>query len=181
MQTIKVTIVVFLFALLTATFCPYSEAEDYTAQAVSASDQAQIMNLIHRYSYAADSGDVQGYVSLFIEDCRWVALLSKNPFVLDSRIKLRQYLIERLRYFGDRNIQTRHLQTNTILTRISNDRVSGITYLTLICQVKGERAPRLMSTGLYKDEFIKTEDGWKFAVREAHLDQEELPAIEPKN
>jgi 3-phenylpropionate/cinnamic acid dioxygenase small subunit len=181
METIRATIAVFLLVLLSGMFCPYSQAEDYTASAVSDPDRSQIMDLIQRYSHTVDSRDVDGFVSLFIEDCRWAAMLSKNPFVLDSRIKLRQYLVERLKYFADRNIQTRHLQTNTLLTRISDDRVSGITYLTLICQVKGEQTPRLVTTGLYKDEFVKTEVGWKFAVREGYLDQEGLPAIEPKD
>ena len=155
--------------------------DKYAAKVVRDPDRSEIMDLIHRYSHTVDSRDVEGFVSLFIEKCRWAAMLSENPLVLNSRKKLREYLIERLKYFGDLNIQTRHIQTNTLLTRISDDRVSGITYLTLICQVEGEDAPRLVTTGLYKDVFIKTRSGWKFAIRDAYLDQQKLPAIESKD
>ena len=65
-----------------------------------------------------------------------------------------------------------------MLTRVSDDRVRGSTYVTLLCQVKGETAPRPVTTGIYKDEFVKTESGWKFAIREAYLDQEGLPSVE---
>ena len=153
-------------------------AEEDKFQIVYGPDRNGIMDLICRYSHTVDSRDVDGFISLFIEDCRWVANLAKNPVILDSRVRLREYLMERLKYFGDRNIQTRHLQTNTLLGRVSDDRVQGSTYLILLCQVKGEPAPRLVTTGVYKDEFVKTENGWKFAIREAYLDQEGLPSVE---
>jgi 3-phenylpropionate/cinnamic acid dioxygenase small subunit len=153
-----------------------AEKAEYTG--VSDPDRSEITDLIYRYSYTADSRDIEGFVSLFINDCRWVANLPENPIVLDSRAKLREYVAKRFKYFADNGIQTRHLQTNTILARINADRTQGVTYVTLLGQVEGEAAPRVISTGIYKDEFIKTEDGWRFAVREATLDQGRLPKVE---
>ena len=153
-----------------------SERVQYTS--VSDPDRSEITDLIYRYSYTVDAKDLEGFVALFTEDCRWVAHLPEKPIVLDSRTKLRDHLAARLKYFADQGIQTRHLQTNSILTRINSDRVRGVTYVMLLGQVKGEPTPRVISTGIYEDEFVKTEDGWRFAVREAHLDQERLPRVE---
>ncbi len=186
----NLTIPIALAILLTIAFCQKGEAKGSTADAttraseraqytsVSDPDRSEITDLIYRYSYAIDARDLEGFVSLFTEDCRWVANLPEKPIVLNSRAKLREYVATRLKYFTDNGIQTRHLQTNTILTRIGYDQVQGVTYLVLLGQLKGESTPRLISTGIYTDEFVKTEDGWKFAVREATIDQGRLPSVE---
>ena len=153
-----------------------SERAQY--RSVSDPDRSEIMDIIYRYSYTVDARDLDGFVSLFTEDCRWVAHLPEKPVILDSRTKLREHVATRLKYFTDQGIQTRHLQANTILTRVNADQVRGVTYVMLLGQVRGEPTPRVISTGLYEDEFVKTEDGWRFAVREAYLDQGRLPRVE---
>ena len=179
-----------LAVLLTIAFCQKGEAKGSTADAttraseraqytsVSDPDRSEITDLIYRYSYTVDARDLEGFLSLFTEDCRWVANLPEKPIVLESRTKLREYVTTRLKYFTDQGIQTRHLQTNTILTRVNADQVQGVTYIMLLGQVKGEAAPRVISTGIYKDQFVKTEEGWRFAVREATLDQGRLPSVD---
>jgi len=184
------TIPIALALLLTIGLCQKGEAKgeapDATTQATERSqyshvgdpDRSEIMDLICRYSHTVDARDLESFVSLFTEDCRWVAHLPKEPIVLESRAKLRAHVATRLRYFSDKGIQTRHLQTNTLLTRIDEGHIQGVTYLTLLGQLKGESTPLLISTGVYKDEFVKTEEGWKFAVREATIDQGSLPKVE---
>ena len=190
MRKANIATALILAALLALAFCPRGEAGEAVAAAtriiptkgiyegLSNQERAEIMDLIYRYSYTVDARDLEGFVSLFTEDCRWVANLPKEAVVVESQTKLRAHVAARLKYFTDNDIQTRHLQTNTILTRVSEDRVHGTTYVTLLCQVKGESVPRVISTGIYKDEFVWTEDGWRFAVREATLDQERLPKVE---
>ena len=186
----NMTIPIALALLLTVAFCQRGEAKGGTADAttkaseraqytsVSDPDRSEITDLIYRYSYTIDARDLEGFVSLFTDDCRWVANLPEKPIVLDSRAKLREYVAKRLKYFTDQGIQTRHLQTNTILTRVNADQVEGVNYVTLLGQVKGEAVPRVISTGIYKDRFVKTEDGWRFSVREATLDQGRLPSVD---
>ena len=190
MSKLSLTISIALAVMITIAFYQEGEAKGGTADAttraseraqytsVSDPDRSEITDLIYRYSYTIDARDLEGFVSLFTEDCRWVAHLPEKPIVLDSRAKLREHVARRLKYFADSNIQTRHLQMNTILTRVNADQVQGATYVMLLGQMKGEAAPRVISTGIYKDEFVKTEDGWRFAVREAYLDQGRLPKVE---
>ena len=35
---------------------------------------------------------------------------------------------------------------------------------------KGEKQPRVMDSGIYKVEFIKTQDGWKISRRTLFID-----------
>lgn len=191
MRHAHIALAVVLTALVALPLCQATAAEDGVVAAtpregvieegykgVSLQDRTEILDLIYRYSHTVDAGDLDGFVSLFVEDCRWIAKLPKETILLDSREKLRGHVARRLQYFVDNGIQTRHLQMNTILTRIGYDRVQGVTYVTLLGQVKGESAPRLISTGIYKDEFVQTEEGWRFAVREATLDQGRLPSVQ---
>jgi 3-phenylpropionate/cinnamic acid dioxygenase small subunit len=190
MSKLNLTVPIALAVLLTIALFQTGEAKGGTADAttraseraqytsVSDPDRSEITDLIYRYSYTIDARDLEGFVSLFTEDCRWVANLPEKPIILNSRTKLREHVATRLKYFTDNGIQTRHLQMNTILTRIGYDQVQGVTYLVLLGQLKGESTPRLISTGIYTDEFVKTEDGWRFAIREATLDQGRLPSVD---
>lgn len=191
MRHAHIALAVVLTALVALPLCQATAAEDGVVAAtpregvieegykgVSLQNRTEILDLIYRYSHTVDAGDLDGFVFLFVEDCRWIAKLPKETILLDSREKLRGHVARRLQYFVDNGIQTRHLQMNTILTRIGYDRVQGVTYVTLLGQVKGESAPRLISTGIYKDEFVQTEEGWRFAVREATLDQGRLPSVQ---
>ncbi len=154
-----------------------TESESPGSVSVKDPDRSDIMDLIYRYSHTVDARDVEGFVSLFTEDCRFVAHLAENPITLDSRVKLREYVTGRIKYFADQGIQTRHLQTNTFLTQIKTDLVQGATYITVTGQAKGDAAPRLISTGIYRDQFVRTTDGWRFAVRETFLDAGKLPSV----
>jgi 3-phenylpropionate/cinnamic acid dioxygenase small subunit len=190
MSKLKLGMLILVSMLLAMSWAQMGEAKrdtpDATAKAteraqythVGDPDRSEILDLICRYSHTVDAQDLEGFLSLFIEDCRWVAHLPKEPIVLDSRDKLRAHLATRLQYFADNGIQTRHLQTNTLLTRIDEIHVQGVTYLMLLGQLKEESGPMLISTGVYQDEFVKTEQGWKFAVREATIDQGRLPKVE---
>jgi len=49
--------------------------------------------------------------------------------------------------------------------------MKGETYFYVVLSVEGEDAPRPKYSGVYKDTFSKTEQGWKISRHEAHLDQ----------
>jgi len=37
--------------------------------------------------------------------------------------------------------------------------------ILLVHKIKGEKLPKVMGSGIYKDELIKTQDGWKISRR----------------
>jgi len=138
-------------------------------------DHQEIMDLIHRYSYSYDEAkDPDAWGSLFLENATWSAYEpnSSVPVMLTkSNEERRRGAEQRLRLMGNQGVQTRHYTTDTLLKKAGEGRVEGITMVLVAWQYASEASPRLMHTGYYRDEFAKTEHGWRFASREAHMDQ----------
>ena len=67
-------------------------------------------------------------------------------------------------------VQTHHYQTNIVLTEVGEGHVRAQTMLLLTHQRPGEATPQVVVTGLYRDEFRRSADGWKFSRRDSYLD-----------
>jgi hypothetical protein len=145
-------------------------------------DRQEIMDLIYRYSYTYDEAkDPDAWVSLFLKNATWSAYEGNSsvPVLLTkSNEERRQFVGQRMKKLAVQGVQTRHYMTNTLLNKTGEGRVEGITMFLLIWQYASEASPRLINTGFYRDEFIKTEHGWMFASREAYTDQ--APGTEGK-
>jgi 3-phenylpropionate/cinnamic acid dioxygenase small subunit len=144
--------------------------------AVSAEDQRQIRDLISAYSYTYDGKDIEDYLALFTKDCVWEAYPSgaSTPMVkAANREELRAVTTQRLAMLQQKGIQSRHYQTNTLLVARADGQVEGKTLLNLVWQMPGEK-PYTVTTGVYRDLFVKTEGGWKFAKRTFLMDQSEM-------
>lgn len=144
------------------------------APPLNSTDRQEIMDLIYGYSYTYDSKDLAGWLSLFKDDAIWSDYEGNSSVlkvVTRSNEERRQLIEPRLEALKAQGIQTRHYMTNTILNQTSEGNVDGITMLLLLWQYPSEANPRPINTGYYRDEFIKTEHGWMFASREAHIDQ----------
>ena len=151
-------------------------AAEAPGPAVAAEDRQQILDLISRYSYAFDGKDIDSFLALFTKDCLWEAYVDrgqKEDIKVTSREELRAAITKRLVMVQHKGVQSRHCQTNTVLTARADGRVEGVTMLNLVWQERGER-PRTVTTGTYRDLFVKTEGGWKFAKRSFYADE---PAI----
>lgn len=143
---------------------------------VSAEDQRAILDLISAYSYTYDGKDLEGYLALYTKDCVWelVPQGAAAPTVrAASRDELRAMVTQRLAMQRQQGIQSRHYQTNTLLSAGADGRVEGRTMLNLVWQVPGQK-PGIVMTGIYSDEFVKADGIWKFAKRTLLMDQAEL-------
>jgi 3-phenylpropionate/cinnamic acid dioxygenase small subunit len=137
-------------------------------------DHQEIMDIIYRYSYTYDSKNLDAWLSLFLENATWSVYEGNSSVpetVTKSNEERRQMLGQRLKKMSAQGIQSRHYMTNTLLNKTGERKVKGITMFLLIWQYTSEASPRLINTGYYQDEFVKTEHGWMFASREAHIDQ----------
>jgi hypothetical protein len=121
-------------------------------------DRFEILDLISNYSYAFDEIDIEKFLSLFIDE----QYLGDRTTDKEGMRQLVKSLHKNNIEFGS---QCRHLQTNIVLEELSDGLVSGKTMYTVLLQYRGDPNPRLVSCGIYEDEFVKTPDGWKFRSR----------------
>lgn len=140
---------------------------------VAPAERQEILDLISRYSYAWDRKDADGWVALFTDNATLVVyrggtlrseLRSNGARLAAARAALGSQ--------REQGVQMRHLQTNTVLERLSDGAVQGETMITVLRQEPGAPTPKPHMTGTYHDRFEKTRSGWKFTRRELRADQQ---------
>ncbi len=139
---------------------------------VAVQDERAIVRLIYEYSYTFDGRDLDGFMSLFTEDALWEAYNAgaATPTIsLHGSGELRSVISMQMNDQISKGIQSRHFQTNTILTRLARDRVQAVTMIMVIWQ-HGSQPATIVHTGFYRDEFSLQDGEWKFVKRQAYLD-----------
>lgn len=140
---------------------------------ISGKERQRILDLISAYSYAYDGQDIEGFLVLLTKDCVWEAYASGDttPIVRTATgEELRTVVTQRFTMLKQKGIQSRHYQTNTLLVPRPDGQVEGTTMLNLTWQVPGEK-PYTVTTGVYRDLFVKSAGDWKFAKRSLFMDQ----------
>lgn len=123
-------------------------------------DRLAILDLISRYSYTYDENLIDEFMTIFADDAE-VDLVTYSKGLEE----IRKQVEEKRKSLSDNGIQPRHHQTITILTELSENRVHGKTYVLLTWYHKDTSKLELRYSGMYDDEFIKTDKGWKFKKR----------------
>jgi hypothetical protein len=123
-------------------------------------DRLEIQDLISRYSYTYDENLIDEFMTLFADTAE-VNLLTYSKGVED----IRKQVEKRRQHLSDEGIQPRHHQTVTILTEQTETIVQGKTYVLLTWCHKATSELEVKHSGMYNDEFIKTDSGWKFSKR----------------
>ena len=152
-------------------------AADQVGTAVFPADRQEIQDLISAYSRAYDSKDIDAFLDLFTADATLEIYASgaKSPLAsLSGKDALRSVTAQRFTLLEAKGIQTRHFQTNTLLTALADGVVNGTTMLNLVWQAANER-PVSATTGIYADVFVKSDGHWKFARRTLLMDQVSPP------
>ncbi len=132
----------------------------------------EILETIYQYSYTWDSKNSEKLSELFTEKAVWewfstgaetpkVSFATRNAFIKFALERFKTNLADR---------QTRHYQTNTVFLEMKNNFARTQTMILLIHKIKGEKLPKLMGSGIYIDEFTKTQDGWKINRRSLFTD-----------
>jgi hypothetical protein len=114
-----------------------------------AEDRSEILQLLHRYSHAFDSGDAEGYADTFVPG---------GGYTADGVLKFygRDTLIQHVR---DVEPGERHCVLNPVID-VDGDTARVKAYLLLF------RGVDLNVVGLYEDQVVRTADGWRFQDRQ---------------
>jgi hypothetical protein len=140
---------------------------------ISVSERVGIQDLISRYSHTWDSKDAKGWSDLFVEDGVWENYFAgKRDKSLGSGEEILAFAEKLQGSFRERGIVTRHHQTNTLLKKKEDGTIEGETVFSVIWQQHDEPLPKLMHSGVYRDIYVKTDQGWKFRLREVRFDHQ---------
>jgi uncharacterized protein (TIGR02246 family) len=156
--------------LLVAT-TPFAQEMKSVTQ-LSGQDRASIQDLIYQYSYAYDAKDAETFLDLFTPDCVFEAYANEGAkviFKLTGREQVAKAVATRFAAFRQNGVQTRHFETNTILSRVGEGKVEAISLFVLMLQPSNTDTPQPQEMGYYKDTLVKTDKGWRFAKRTALL------------
>jgi uncharacterized protein (TIGR02246 family) len=126
-------------------------------------DRAQIRELTARYNRCFDDGDPDGFAALFTEDG---VMEVEGTFRVDGR----DALAEMVRHTPYGVV---HVTVDAIVTVTGDSAVQDVTLVVLSRPAKdapsGTRS-KFSSSGRYRDDLVRTSDGWRFAKRTAILD-----------
>lgn len=164
-----------LLSIIVATLFACSQSD---STFISFKERQAILDLISEYSYTYDEGRIDDFVELFTDDAKTYIYLagSDSPLTETSSNTERRLEIQELRS-GPINEagMPRHFQTNTVLTRISADRIFGRTMVMGTQQPYDGTMARILFTAVYEDEFVFSNEEWRFSVRKGFLDAPSLP------
>lgn len=123
--------------------------------------------LIIQYTHLIDFGEAERVADLFAADGAWEAYRKK----IKGREEIRKAF--RLRQMNAKRV-SRHICTNISIDISGPQTASGITYFTLFREHRIGRhdfvpfeGPKMV--GDYLDQFVLTDEGWKFALRKVQI------------
>jgi hypothetical protein len=144
-------------------------------------DRQEILDLISKYAYTFDEDRIEDFVQLFAEDAKTYIYFagSDTPFAETSSNVERRIDIQEVRSSPiNQPGMPRHFQTNTLLQRISPDRISGRTMVVCTQQPYDGSEARILFSGVYEDEFVYSGGRWMFASRRGLLDAPSVPGAD---
>ncbi|MDM8553970.1 nuclear transport factor 2 family protein [Desulfococcaceae bacterium HSG7] len=128
-------------------------------------DQKKILETLYQYTYNFDGKKPDKFAELFIENAVWEIFprgAEKPRFSFTSREQLKDFVSKRFKtVLADR--QTQHYLTNTVFLELTDDFARTQSAVLVVHKIKGEKQLKVINSTIYKDEFIKTKDGWKFS------------------
>ena len=125
----------------------------------SVMDKLAIQEVNARYFWAVDSNDVEAYLSVWTSDGISEASYGnvRGHEELASRFKNMQQGLSR---------NKRHLVGNLVID-LQGNMASQKCYLVVF---ERQDVPAVISTAIYQDELVKTNEGWKFSRRIIQID-----------
>ena len=145
-------------------------------------DRLAILDMIARYSYAWDGQDADAYAALLTTDGVFevFAAAREEPVIRNEgrdaihawarAIHSGEDLGRRPRTPGE---QTRHNQSGTVFDELGADAARTRTMLLSTVQAPDDPAPHPSTTGVYRDEWRRTPEGWRIARRSLRIDSRE--------
>ncbi|HSV46801.1 MAG TPA: nuclear transport factor 2 family protein [Ramlibacter sp.] len=129
-------------------------------------DRFAVNDLLARYGWALDTGDVDAFVGCFAPDGVMIEEVFEDPDVWEGSDGIRR-LAEH--YRGIANFPGRqHYAANVLVTPTGEGR-AHVRSFALVTECQGEPPYKLRFCGYYDDEIVRLEGQWYFARRVVRL------------
>lgn len=119
-------------------------------------DVLAIQRLLAEYNHLIDAGEAEAWARLFTPDAHF------DPGLLPP-VEGYDAIVEFGKGVGVMLPGCRHVVTN-LLIDVDGDRATSRSYLQLYDASQPGQA-KLISTGIYHDELVRTSEGWRIAKR----------------
>jgi uncharacterized protein (TIGR02246 family) len=132
------------------------------------SARGAIENVLNRYSIAYDDNDMAEMADTFAEDAVLSMRIADGDLIgpFEGKTAVMKLMTDSLASQTD---QRRHVTTNIVVRKETDDSAVVSSYLTLISVKDG--AATVLSTARYEDELRREGDGaWRFTKRHIQLD-----------
>lgn len=123
-------------------------------------DREQIRDLVHRYCWAVDKGELADVMALFHDPC--LLILAPGKRYEGRPAVLRWYDV----YMRNRMEVLRHLIHNQVIT-LDGDTATSKSYFDAVGDLKGES---ITVAGYYEDKLLRVHSDWKFTEKVIRLD-----------
>jgi len=133
---------------------------------ISPEDRFAIKDLMARYGWALDTGDVDAFVDCFAPDGAMVEQVFEEPDVWEGREGIRR-LAEHYRTIPNFPGRQHHCG-NTLLALQPDGHVLARSF-ALVTECQGEPPYKLRFCGYYDDELVKLDGRWCFQRRTVRL------------
>ena len=132
-------------------------------------DKLEILDLIGRYSHAADGDDPEAYAGVFTEDGVFHGRAEQpDEIIIKGRDKIKRFHSNVVARRGES--QTRHHQSTTVFVEITDTCALTRTYLMTTTVFKDRPGVQVGLTSVYEDEMVATSSGWRIKYRKIYPD-----------
>lgn len=120
-------------------------------------DRLLIQELVARYCWSYDERRLDALAAAYTSDAVWQGSVC-GEFAIEDIVG-REAIVDWLKgHMAAQTDQRRHCVLNTVFTQQSPDRAQVLSYLLLTSTQ--DRATAVVTTGFYRVDVVRTEEGW---------------------
>ena len=132
-----------------------------SASNLTIADRIAIQDLLAKYAWALDTGDVDGFIACFTPDAVVIEEVFEEPDRWDGHTNLRR-LAEHYKNVPDFPGRQHHI--SQVLVE-GDSRRSAVRSFTFVTECRGEPPYLLRFAGYYEDRVVKVRGEWLFEQR----------------
>lgn len=134
-----------------------------------------IENVINRYAWAADEGDLDALAGLLTGDAR-IEIPGQGVSVGPGPEAILEFFTKSIAARRERGQRSRHLISNIIVEATGDGTATARSYVAFVV-TNPDGAAVLDATATYEDRLVEVDGGWRFIERRVIGDRDRVAAL----